>query len=143
MGRERRIAPPLLCLRDARHRRWPVSVASDPPQGLYPQYIDPSGFFVNRAAWQRAYHARDAVGDCRQPDCAGRMIPTPTHSVGKVDWFGAECDGVDDRDEPYRHEIAAPDGRVVKGSALHSEMPTGWWDRRNEHLAKLKSGGTA
>lgn len=117
---------------------WVLSAPDLNRRGIYPRFIDPTGYHLNMTAWQRALTAREPVGDCVH--CDGQLIPVPTHQAGQITWYGAECNGVDGNDNAYKHEIASPEGRVLARSSRQSEMPAGWWERRANYLNKLKGG---
>lgn len=99
--------------------------------GVAHRLIDPSGMYLNPVAWQRAHDGREIVGACRQPGCEGKLHTSPTHQAGRITYYAAACD-------TCPGEIASPGARILARSALHHEMPDGWWDRRANHLQQLR-----
>lgn len=100
--------------------------------GISKRFVDTMGFL---SGWGRAVERKDIVGSCRQPNCGGLLQPLPTHQAingdTEIPWYGAECLNCG-------HEVWSPDGRTLVRSSRRGEQPTGWWDRRMEHLRKLR-----
>lgn len=102
-------------------------------EGLYKTIIDRSGYWVNDAAWLRARAADEVIGTCRQ--CGeGYLTPDPTppvnHETGeelKLSWYSATC-------QTCGHEVALPNGKVLRDSSRNREIPGGWWKARNTTL---------
>lgn len=91
--------------------------------GLYRSLIDNSGLYINVAAWGRAQGGGEFVGTCRV--CGDQLVALATHTAGKTNWFAARC-----VNQECLHEIAMPNGAVLKRSGLHSEMPEGFWAKK-------------
>lgn len=98
-------------------------------RGISNRLIDNQDF-LHSVEWNRLAERGAVAGTCRRPKCGGLMRPLPTHQEGKTTWYSAECMNCG-------NEIAAPDGRVLQRSGRRNEMPSGWWDRRTDILAKL------
>lgn len=100
----------------------------DPLQhGIGRSLLDPSGMWLNTSAWNRAANGGEFVGSCRV--CGDHMVAEPTRTEGKIHWYTARCIGAD-----CHHDVAMPDGRILRRSARHDEMPQGFWDKRTGAL---------
>lgn len=97
--------------------------------GIHARRVDQQQF-LHVADWHRANDAREIVGSCRQPGCGGFLQAVDTHQAGGITWYGTECMNCG-------HETAAPEGRVLRRSGRHQEMPDGWWSQRMTLLRKL------
>jgi hypothetical protein len=105
-------------------------VKSPRSEGLYKAIIDRSGYWVSDAAWLRARAAREVIGTCRQ--CGeGYLMANPSppehHLVGdesKLSWYEATC-------QTCGHEVALPNGKVLRESSRNREIPGTWWKNRN------------
>lgn len=98
-------------------------------QGITHRLVDTQDF-IHSVEWNRLAERGGIVGNCRQPKCGGLLKALPTHEDGKRTWYGAECLNCG-------HEIAAPDGKVLRRSSRRNEMPSGTWDRRMDILTKF------
>jgi|SRR5690606_15879090 len=103
---------------------------TDKPTGGIAHRLIDQQHYLYAPAWQRAHDGREVVGTCRQPGCQGKLHTVPTHKEGRITWYAAECDNCGG-------EVAAPDLRTLARSGRRSEMPDGWWDRRETHLKKM------
>lgn len=79
------------------------------------------GALLNSRAWNHAAEQHQPVGDCRI--CGYPVVGLPTQTVGRVIWYTAECTNC-------RHEIASPNGEILRRSMMHGEMPQGFWEGR-------------
>lgn len=96
----------------------------DPLQhGIARSMLDNSGMWLNTAAWQRAAGGGQFVGTCRV--CGDHMVADTTREEGKTTWYTARCIGAG-----CHHEVVMPNGRVLRRSARHDEMPQGFWAKR-------------
>lgn len=87
------------------------------------------GALLNTRAWNRAVESGEPVGDCRV--CGWHIVGCPTEIVGTVTWYTAVC-----TNPPCRHEVASPNGEILRKSSRHSEMPSGFWTGRPGTKAK-------
>lgn len=91
------------------------------PRAVYDDVID-------LAVWNRTRAEGGFVGTCRE--CGGHVKPAPTteyDSHAHVQWFEAVC-------ILCRKTIVSPNGRTLRRSSAHNEMPGGWWDNRERSL---------
>ena len=93
-------------------------------EGLYRRLVDRSEIDV--AGWNRVRSERGHVGTCRS--CGSYLVPLSVERHGGIDWYEARC-------LSCGKEVAAPDGRTLRRSSRHSEMPPGWWEARLHALA--------
>lgn len=78
---------------------------------------------INVGQWNRTRAEDGFVGTCRK--CGGHLAPVSVDQGedGNREWWEASCISC-------RTTIAAPRGRVLRGSARRSEMPFTWWENR-------------
>lgn len=99
-----------------------------PTGGVNDRFVDSEDALVPKSEWERLARMRAQVGRCRRPECDAplRAIPADEHDHsgedGAISWYEAVCDN--------GHEVAAPNGRVLRKSSLHMETPSGWWEQR-------------
>ncbi len=91
--------------------------------GLFRLYIDPSGLAINTSAWGRAHASGEFVGTCRI--CGGHLVAQPSYTAGAINWYSARCVEAD-----CHHEVAMPNGAILRRSSQHSEMPAGFWAKK-------------
>lgn len=108
---------------------------------IWARYIDDAGLYLNVGAWNRARADRSYVGTCRNfPNCGGYLIPEPTDAYPPspdevcATWYGAVC-------KACGQEFVAPDGKVLKRSARHSQMPRQFLRTRAGVIAAPRSEG--
>lgn len=82
---------------------------------------------IDVPAWNRLRAERGLVGTCRL--CGGHLSPISVERYAGVDWYEAIC-------LLCGKEIVAPDGRTLRRSGRHSEMPPGWWEQRVRALGE-------
>lgn len=103
-------------------------------RGINASLVDTQGFVIG-PAWNRAQETNSPVGTCRHTGCGGLTLAVPTHQVGRVTWYGAQC-------QKCFAEVAVPDTlSVLRRSSRHDEMPGGAWDHRLDLLKKLRDMG--
>jgi hypothetical protein len=87
-----------------------------------------SGDLIEIHAWNRARAEQGFVGTCRL--CGGHLRPMPTtehDSTAHVMWLEATC-------LLCGKTLVSPNGRTLRRSSRHTEMPTGWWEARERSL---------
>jgi len=93
------------------HRLWTRVVDSD---------------LINTFTWNRTRAESGFVGTCRL--CGGHLRPEPSDpAVAHVEWLEATC-------MLCGKTIVSPNGRTLRRSSRHSEMPGGWWDARERSM---------
>lgn len=83
--------------------------------------------YIQHGRWLRARAEGSWVGECRT--CGGYLAPEePWEHNHRTDYEAAciKCG----------HVVMAPNGRVLRESGRHSQMPGDWWDKR---LAALRA----
>lgn len=106
--------------------------------GLWARVKDPAGYWVDESAWNRARAERSPVGTCRE--CGiGELYPDPTppehHQAGDEShlvWLSATCCGCG-------HQVALPNGKILKHSAARLRRPLTWEQVRDTALRGRKS----
>jgi hypothetical protein len=91
--------------------------------GIGRSLVDNTGMYLNTAAWNRAAGGTEFVGTCRV--CGDHMVAEPTVTTGRTDWYVARCINAE-----CHHEVASPDGRILRRSTRRDEMPQGFWEKR-------------
>lgn len=84
-------------------------------------------------AWNAAAEIGGHVGTCRV--CGMAMQARPTTQENGVTWYTAGCSN-----GSCGREIASPDGRVLRRSSRHGDMPKGFWESRCQKDTKGKAG---
>lgn len=88
---------------------------------------------IQHGRWLRACAEGTFVGQCRYRSCDGDLRPEdPVEHERRFDYYEASCSACG-------HVVAAPDGRVLPGSSLHSEFPRDWWEKRTERLIAARA----
>ena len=94
-----------------------------------------NGDSINLGQWNYARAAGDIVGACRNT-CTGLLVAEPSRADdgSGVTWYETRC-------LKCGHTTAAPNGRTLARSSRHSEMPSGWWQKRIKEMkpSKLES----
>lgn len=83
---------------------------------LFSRFVvqDKDGVRIETRAWNRAVELGELVGECRQ--CGSKLKPLPTEAIRHITWYTARCVGCG-------HEVAAPNGLLVRRSSRHNEQP--------------------
>ena len=106
-------------------------------RGITTRFVDSQDYIVE-ATWNDAVARHQPVGECRRVGCGGLLMGRPSRKESEKLWFEAECNSCGGT-------VAAADGRVLRRSTRHDEMPKGWLGARNEALRKAhefkKTGG--
>lgn len=92
-------------------------MTTEPHLGLHWRVVM-DGDHIDPRAWSHM------VGSCRACE-KGHLIAQTQHNRGPKDvtWFEAKCSNCG-------HEVAAPQGKILRESSRHSEMPPGFWSYR-------------
>jgi hypothetical protein len=104
--------------------------------GINDRFVDTEDALPPKYEWERLARMRAQIGQCRRLGCDAplRAIPADEHDHsgedGAISWYEAVCDN--------GHEVAAPNGRVLRKSSLHGEMPSSWWEQREARDKKLR-----
>lgn len=101
-----------------------------PERGIAARFVDGLDFII-QSTWDEAAQRKQPVGTCRRAACGGLMMARPAYRNDNILWFEAECDNCGS-------SIATPDGRVLRRSTRHAEMPGGWWANRTDVLKKVR-----
>lgn len=79
------------------------------------------GAIINSRAWNQARADGRPIGDCRV--CGYPVVALPTENAAHITWYTAQCTSC-------RHEIASPNGEMLRRSGRHSEQPAGFAEGR-------------
>lgn len=90
---------------------------------LWTRVVD--GDTIDFHAWNRARAEGGFVATCRL--CGGHVKPSGTETVGHIEWYEATC-------IICGKIIVSPNGRTLRRSSAHQEMPAGWWEYRERSL---------
>lgn len=100
-----------------------------PPGRLSSAVVGNDDTLVPKRRWSELAAMGAVVGQCRVCNGNLKAIPPSEHDTqgedGQITWYETRCDNCG-------RETAAPNGRILRRSSLHSEMPSGWLERRQQ-----------
>lgn len=104
------------------------------PEGrVSDRLVDAEDLLVPKWRWNELARLAAVIGTCRKCGAEMYAVESDEHDaageVGQVTWYEARC--------ARGHEVASPNGRVLRRSGLHSEMPSKWWAAREERDREL------
>jgi hypothetical protein len=113
----------------------------NPPPGMKPSRIlhhSAPDTAIPGDRWATLSTTAEVIGSCRQARhgakvCGGDMFTMPIDPHQSPDaplkWQDAECG-------TCRHQVTIPNGRVLRRSSRHEEMPSGWFQERARRLSE-------
>lgn len=109
-----------------------------PAGGISDALVDTDDLLPPKWQWERAARNGTIVGQCRRCAADMRAVSDPDSDTagegGQIVWYEAVC--------ANGHTVVSPNGRVLRKSGIHGEMPGGWWDRREKRdQAQLRGEG--
>jgi len=113
-----------------------VSEERERGTGIAKQFIGHNDRIIE-SSWNDAADRLWPVGTCRHNECAGKLMARPARRDGNPEggilWFEASCNVCSGM-------VVAPNGRVMRKSTAHSDMPKNWLADRNRALAAEAAG---
>lgn len=114
-----------------------MSAVARPGGEINATFADRDDTLVTKARWNELAAIRAIIGTCHYLGCGGNLqaVEASVHDAqgetGRVTWYEAKCNRCG-------REVAAPNGRVMRGSAAHGETPRGWLESRAQRDAETR-----